>query len=182
MIIEITSVSPEIFVVLPRYRYFKALVFPVPDKLTRQRGVMLIEIEHLPHIAHGITHGMAVLTLDMRTGIILLQSVLADLSDMVVAAIHGAAHVTPPAVALVMGQTGLVQCLDRPLHMLKVVASARLIAIRPHEDGDVVAHPLHMIVITFNHRPAEQLHAGESHITVCLHIGFSQYIEAIFVA
>src|SRR5690554_1078588 len=39
-----------------------------------------------------------------------------------------------------------------------------------------------MVMVAFHHWSTKQLHAGESHIAMCLHIGFCQNIEAIFVA
>ena len=44
----------------------QALILEVPDKLTRQTGIFFIQVEHLAHITHGVTHGVRVLTLDMR--------------------------------------------------------------------------------------------------------------------
>src|SRR5690554_5384007 len=129
MIIEITSVSPVELIVCTWYWHKKALVFPIPYKLTRQRRVFLIEIEHLPHITHRVTHGMAVFTLDMGAGSGLLLPRFTYLFDTIITSVHRAVYIAPLAVTLIMGQTGVIKRFDRFLHMFKVVSSAGFITI-----------------------------------------------------
>ena len=44
----------------------QALVLEVPDELTGQAGILLIEVEHVAHITHRIAHRVAVFALDVR--------------------------------------------------------------------------------------------------------------------
>ena len=64
IVAEVATVSP---VVLSRAALCEqSLVFEVPDELSRQAGILLIEVEHFPYVTHGITHRVGVLALDMR--------------------------------------------------------------------------------------------------------------------
>ena len=156
----------------------QALILEVPNELASQTGVTLVEVEHIAHVAHRIAHRVAVLALDVGTVVLRL----AHPSDVFVAAVHRRTDIGIVAIALVVGEACLVELLDGVGHILEIVAAARLIAERPDEDADVVAHPLHMILRTLHHRIAEFLHRRQLLVGVALHVGLCQHVKPVLVA
>ena len=177
---EVTAVGPIIYSATALSQ--KTLVFEVPDKLTGQTWIFLIEVIHVTHIAHRVAHRVAVLTLDMRLLATLALARRTNPVDGLVASVHRARHIGIVAVALVMGQSRLVKGFYGIRHILEVVPVARLIAERPDENADVVAEPTNVVRRTLNHGVAEFVNRRQFLIGMAFHIGFCQNIQTIFVA
>ena len=176
IVAEIATIGP---IFLPRRALCQqTLVLEVPDEFTGQTRVLLVEVEHVADITHRVTHRVAVLALDVRT--VLLAT--ANPFDGFVAAVHGRADISIVAVALVVCQTGLVECLDGIGNIFEVIAITRLIAKRPHENTRVIAHPQHVVLGTLDHRRTEQFHRRQPCVGVTLHVGLGQHVEAVLVA
>ena len=55
-IAEVTAIGP---ILLARRTLGKqSLILKVPDELTRQTGIFLIEVEHFANITHRVAHGV----------------------------------------------------------------------------------------------------------------------------
>ena len=74
VVAKVATISPVFLAI--RTGCQQTLVFEVPDELTRQTGILLVEVEHLTDITHRVTHRMAVLTLDVRTVLLVHTLVL----------------------------------------------------------------------------------------------------------
>ena len=144
-IAEITSVCP---ILLSRYTLGEqTLILEVPNELTCETRVLIVEVEHITHITHRVAHRVAVLALDVWTVMLILTYTL----NRPMAGIHRRTHVGILATTLIVRETRLVECLDSIGHILEVITATRLITKRPHEDAHMVAHPLHMILGAFHH-------------------------------
>ena len=183
IVAEVAAVGPVALAGLPRNGHAEPLVLPVPHELAHHGGVRLVDVAIVVYlVAHGVTHGVCVLALNVGALRSAAHTALSGGEHVGIAAVHGARHVAPLAVALVVGDAARVELFDGLHHALKVVAAATFVASAPAEDADVVAKCAHLAFVAFHHRLAEQLHAAEARVPVAFHVGFCQDVEAVLVA
>ena len=176
VVAEVTTISPVVLTI--RALCQQALVFEVPDELTRQTGILLVEVEHLTDITHRVTHRVRVLTLDVRTVLLVHTLIL----YAVIIPIHGRGHIGIVATTFIVSQTGLVEFLNSCLHSSEIIAVTTFITERPHKDADVIAHPANVVLRALYHRILKLRHMREIPVAVTLDICLSQHVHSVFVA
>ena len=143
LVAEVATIGPEGLAVATGHRHLQSLVFPVPDEFTHERRIVLVEVVHLPLVAHRVAHSVGVLALHVRAwllaGTVLCEPFLTDLADVLRVGIHSTCHVAPLAVALIMGEARIVEFLDGLHDVLEVLASTTFVARRPKADATMVA-------------------------------------------
>ena len=104
----------------------QALVYEVPDITTLVLGVLADDVPVLLETTHGVTHGVGILALDERTGIIGLGILLAVL----ITHVHGTEDVGLAIMTglLELAGTGLIVSLHPVVSLLEVRTITGLVA------------------------------------------------------
>ena len=162
----------------------QTLIHEVPDIATLVFGILADDVPILLEATHRVTHGMGILTLYQRTGIVCLGIFLAVL----IAHIHRTEDVCLAVVAslLILHRTSRIVSLHPVVGLLEIGAIAGLIAQRPDNDAGVVLERHHIALLALYMSLGIVGTLGQSLVTithaVALDIRLCRQIDAILVA
>ena len=162
----------------------QALVYEVPDITTLIFGVFADEIPVLLEATHRVTHGVGILALDQRTGVVALGVFL----TVVVVGIHRTVDIGLSILTGLLKLTGagLVVRLHPVVGFLEVRTVASLISQRPHDDARMVLIGDHVTLLALDMCLGKGLVLGKGLLTIAhtmaLDVGLCRQIDTIFVA
>ena len=162
--------------------FLQSLVHPVPDGAATDGRVGVNHVPVLLQVAHGVAHGMCVLTHHER----FVGDCLCILSEVVGVEVTVVPDATVTAVAVVERRTGAVQLFYSVVHRLDVRTYSPFVAEAPENDAGMVEialherfRPVHMTLLPS--QVVAHLFVGIA-VTMGLVIGFVHHIDAPTVA
>ena len=162
----------------------QTLIDEVPDIAALVFRMLADEVPVLLETAHRVTHGVGILALDQRTGIVALGVFLAVL----VAIVHRTEDIglALTACLFVLHRARGVVGLHPVVALLEVRTVAGFVAQRPHDDRGVILKRHHIALLTLEVGLGIIVATGQRLLAiahaVALDIGLGRQIEAVLVA
>ena len=162
----------------------QTLIDEVPDIAALVFRMLADEVPVLLETAHRVTHGVGILALDQRTGIVALGVFLAVL----VAIVHRTEDIglALTTCLFVLHRARGVVGLHPVVALLEVRTVAGFVAQRPHDDRGVILKRHHIALLTLEVGLGIIVATGQCLLAVthavALDIGLGRQIEAVLVA